>query len=410
MRRYSLDNKNNSSPSLNKLSVALINGAELQNGFFNACGGSYTSLDKRPEIITAIESIGNLVSNMTIKQWENTNKGDRRVKDGLSRLVDIEPYKNMNRITWVKWLVTNLILYGEAFALPVMSRDGYLIEGLQPIDYNRVSVVMKSTSYEVIIDKLSNKPKRFESDEILHFVLNPDPNNPFVGTGYKIPLRDVLKTLKLASDTKASFMQSGLMPSLIIAADSLFNNEEEKDGNRPTDRVIKDYKRSAERGEPWVIPDELLKVHEIKPLTLSDIALNDNIEADKREVAAVLGIPSYLLGVGKYDRDEFNNFVSTKISNIAKTIEQELTKKLLISDYRYFKFDTNSLMDYSFSEKGSVYASLADKGIITPNEARDKLGFSWGGEELDKFRILENYIPIEDIGNQKKLKNKDGAE
>lgn len=410
MRRYSLNNTNNSSPSLNKLSVALINGSELQNGFFNACGGSYTSLDKRPEIITAIESIGNLVSNMTIKQWENTNKGDRRVKDGLSRLVDIEPYKNMNRITWVKWLVTNLILYGEAFALPVMSRDGYLIEGLQPIDYNRVSVVMKSTSYEVIIDKLSNKPKRFEADEILHFVLNPDPNNPFVGTGYKIPLRDVLKTLKLASDTKASFMQSGLMPSLIIAADSLFNNEEEEDGKRPTDRVIKDYKRSAERGEPWVIPDELLKVHEIKPLTLSDIALNDNIEADKREVAAVLGIPSYLLGVGKYDRDEFNNFVSTKISNIAKTIEQELTKKLLISDYRYFKFDTNSLMDYSFSEKGSVYASLADKGIITPNEARDKLGFSWGGEELDKFRILENYIPVEDIGNQKKLKNKDGAE
>ena len=313
MRRYSLNNTNNSSPSLNKLSVALINGSELQNGFFNACGGSYTSLDKRPEIITAIESIGNLVSNMTIKQWENTNKGDRRVKDGLSRLVDIEPYKNMNRITWVKWLVTNLILYGEAFALPVMSRDGYLIEGLQPIDYNRVSVVMKSTSYEVIIDKLSNKPKRFEADEILHFVLNPDPNNPFVGTGYKIPLRDVLKTLKLASDTKASFMQSGLMPSLIIAADSLFNNEEEEDGKRPTDRVIKDYKRSAERGEPWVIPDELLKVHEIKPLTLSDIALNDNIEADKREVAAVLGIPSYLLGVGKYDRDEFNNFVSTKI-------------------------------------------------------------------------------------------------
>lgn len=410
MRRYSLDNKNNSSPSLNKLSVALINGSELQNGFFNACGGSYTSLDKRPEVITAIESIGNLVSNMTIKQWENTNKGDRRVKDGLSRLVDIEPYKNMNRITWVKWLVTNLILYGEAFALPVMSRDGYLIEGLQPIDYNRVSVVMKSTSYEVIIDKLSNKPKRFAADEILHFVLNPDPNNPFVGTGYKIPLRDVLKTLKLASDTKASFMQSGLMPSLIIAADSLFNNEEEEDGKRPTDRVIKDYKRSAERGEPWVIPDELLKVHEIKPLTLSDIALNDNIEADKREVAAVLGIPSYLLGVGKYDRDEFNNFVSTKISNIAKTIEQELTKKLLISDYRYFKFDTNSLMDYSFSEKGSVYASLADKGIITPNEARDKLGFSWGGEELDKFRILENYIPVEDIGNQKKLNNKDGAE
>lgn len=409
MRRYSLDNKNNSSPSLNKLSVALINGSELQNGFFNACGGSYTSLDKRPEIITAIESIGNLVSNMTIKQWENTNKGDRRVKDGLSRLVDIEPYKNMNRITWVKWLVTNLILYGEAFALPVMSRDGYLIEGLQPIDYNRVSVVMKSTSYEVIIDKLSNKPKRFASDEILHFVLNPDPNNPFVGTGYKIPLRDVLKTLKLASDTKESFMQSGLMPSLIIAADSLFNNEEEEDGKRPTDRVIKDYKRSAERGEPWVIPDELLKVHEIKPLTLSDIALNDNIEADKREVAAVLGIPSYLLGVGKYDRDEFNNFVSTKISNIAKTIEQELTKKLLISDYRYFKFDTNSLMDYSFSEKGSVYASLADKGIITPNEARDKLGFSWGGEELDRFRILENYIPVEDIGNQKKL-NKDGTE
>ena len=62
-----------------------------------------------------------------------------------------------------------------------------------------------------------------------------------------------------------------------------------------------------------------------------------------------------------------------------------------------------SLYNYSITDLYTVFGGLSDKGIFTPNEVRDKLGASPmdGG---DTPRILENFIPTDKIGDQKKLK------
>ena len=49
-----------------------------------------------------------------------------------------------------------------------------------------------------------------------------------------------------------------------------------------------------------------------------------------------------------------------------------------------------------------MFGNLSDRGIITGNEVRDKIGMS-PLEGLDKPRILENFIPVDMIGKQKKL-------
>ena len=59
-------------------------------------------------------------------------------------------------------------------------------------------------------------------------------------------------------------------------------------------------------------------------------------------------------------------------------------------------------MDWNIEQIADVYGGLSDRGIITGNEVRDKLGMS-PLEGLDKPRILENYIPVDKIGDQKKL-------
>ena len=59
-------------------------------------------------------------------------------------------------------------------------------------------------------------------------------------------------------------------------------------------------------------------------------------------------------------------------------------------------------MDWDLNTIYQVFGGLSDKGIVTGNEVRDRIGMS-PLDGLDELRILENYIPSDMIGNQKKL-------
>ena len=109
-----------------------------------------------------------------------------------------------------------------------------------------------------------------------------------------------------------------------------------------------------------------------------------------------------LLGVGTYSDAEWNNFISTKIRPLAKGIEQELTRKLIISPKMYFRFNMASLYSYDLRTMSDVYSGLYDRGIVDGNEVREKV-FLPEREGLDKLLVLENYIPVDKVGDQKKL-------
>ena len=359
------------------------------------CCPGYTRLSDNPEIQTACLRIAELIGSMTIYLMANTDKGDERIINELSRRIDIAPNGNMTRSTWMTAIVMNMLLYGKGNAIVVPHTYNGTIQSLEPIAASRVSFEpIGYRDYRVLIDGVSRDP-----DNLLHFVYNPDPTYLWKGQGATVTLKDVANNLRQAQKTENAFMASEWKPSIIVKVDALIDEFSSPEGRQ---KLIDSYINPQTPGAPWLIPSEQFSVEQVKPLTLADLAINDTITLDKKTVAAVIGVPAYLLGVGAFDRDEWNNFVQTKVKAIATNIQQELTRCLILSPKWYLMLNYWSLMDYDLKAVSDILLAGSDRGFVNGDEWRDRMHMAPAG--LKEYKVLENYIPYDMSGEQEKLK------
>lgn len=363
------------------------------------CAG-YTSLAHNPEVTTAVDTIARLIGSMTIHLMENTENGDIRVRNELSRKVDIDPNQYMTRSAFVQWIIKTMMLDGNGNAVVYPETLRGILRNLQPIAAAFASFIPDGFGYKVVISG-----REYDPDNVLHFVLNPGSYYPWLGEGYRVALSDVANNLKQAAATEKGFMSSKWKPSIIVKVDSLTDEFSSPEGRR---KLLEDYVETTEAGEPWMIPADQFSVEQVRPLTLSDLALADFVQLDKRTVAAILGVPPFVLGVGDFHREAWNNFISSTIMPIARAIEQELTRKLLVSPNWFFRFNVRSLYNYELRDMAQVADDQFVRGIMTGNEVRDWIGMP-PLEGLNELVILENYIPRGMIGDQNKLNGGDSA-
>ena len=360
----------------------------------NILVSGYTKLSDSPEVVTAVNTIADLVSNMTIQLMKNGDKGDTRVKNELSRLVDIAPNAYQTRKSFIFWIVKSMMINGDAVVMP-LTRGGKAVE-LRPLADNKIQILddaQNDFNYYITYNS-----KIYEPNELLHFVLNPDDSKPYKGSSYRVSLNDVTHNLRQASATKRSFMSSEYMPSLVMMVDSDADLDEDE-----REKFEEKYLKRKDKNKPLLLPDGLVKFETIKPLTLEDLAIHESVKVDKETVASILGIPSFVLGVGSYSKDEWNNFINTKVMSIAQIIQQTLNR-LIVDDDMYFTFNPRSLYNYSLVEQVNAITALVKVNTLRRNEGRNWLGLA-PDSEMDDLIVLENYLLQQDLSKQGKLNN-----
>lgn len=359
------------------------------------CGDGYTPIMKCPEVQMCINVYADLISSMTLRLMQNTPRGDIRIKNGLSRMLDITPNAYQTHMAFFQTIVRALMEHGNQVTYP-RYHDGFLAS-LRPLEPSLVSIIpdgMPNGSYTINYAGLQLRP-----DEVLHFVLNPDPDNPWIGRGYQASLSDIVKSLRQANATRKALQESP-KPSIIVKVDGLTEEFRSPEGRAA---LSKQFLDASDEGRPWFIPAEAFSVEQVKPLTLNDLAIKTSLELDKTSIAAIFGIPPFLVGVGAFDLQAYQLFVTTRLMAVARIIEQTMTKGILYSDDLYLSFNPRSLYNYSLTDLVSVGKEMVDRMAMRRNEWRDWMGLP-PDPDMDELLALENYIPADRLGDQEKLK------
>jgi HK97 family phage portal protein len=367
-----------------------LQGEEAQNILMPS---GYLPITKNEEVKKCIHKIADLVSSMTIMLMENSQDGDIRLKNELAKKVDVYPNNYMVRKNFIYKIVADMLTHGNSVVYPTIQNG--LLDNLTIWDINRINFYESNEAYSI-----QYKLQMFDPMELLHFVLIPDDLLPFKGQGFIPIVKDAIANLVQANTTKTGFLQSKWRPSLIIKVES---DAEGMQIQEERQKILNSYVGDTENGEPWIVPASEIDVKEVRPLSLQDLAIQESITLDKKAVASAFGIPPFMVGVGNFNKDEYNNFINSVIMPIAKSIEQEMTKKLVYSPSWYFKFNFKSLMQYDLGELTTHVKEMVGGGMLNRNEGRNAFDYS-PVDGLNEYVVLENYIPVAEVGNQKKLK------
>ena len=217
-----------------------VGGVPALEAFLRDCG-DYIPLYEAPEVRMCVHQYADLVSNMTVRLMENTDRGDRRVKNELAAFLDRTPSKCMNRKTLIYWIVETMLTAGDGNAVILPEYDGEFLSDLVPLDPSLVLFedAPGEERYRVRYGGAVLRP-----EEVLHFRINPDISRPWIGHGFRLPLRKIVDAIAQAGRTKENLLKSPV-PSLIIKLDGLADEFQTKDGR---DKLVDQYVLNKDSG------------------------------------------------------------------------------------------------------------------------------------------------------------------
>ena len=314
----------------------------------------------------------------------------------LNYVLSVQPNRRMNASVFLKNLVSQILLQGNAYVLPVKNLYGD-VEALYLLTPGSVAHDVYTNTYQVS-DAVNMISGVYSSEEILHFK-NVSNDGGYTGIS---TISYAALTLGIAAtsdnETLKRFATGGRFKAI------LKNNTSTKGWGEYQDEQLKahgdDLQDAINRG------DDILAVKgdvEVSPLSMSsaDMQFLESRKFTIREIARFFNVPP-----SKLMDDSNSNYKSVEVSNIAfytealqpivTEIEREFSAKLL-NEYNYqdykFCFDLSALYALDLESKARWDKNRLENGIVSVNDLRRERDVE-PVEKGDDVYLSVNLAPI----------------
>ena len=342
---------------------------------------SSTNAPKVSAVFACVNLISNTIASLPFNLYRETEQGMLLQGGLLNELVSRKPNESYNSFNFRKAMLTQLLLRGNAYVLPM--RSGANLSGLELIDTELVQIDTTSGVLKYKVYLTTGVTMNLDADQIIHIKYwTFDGIN---GVSPIVYAKEIIGSSMAATAHMGGFYGNGGMPKGVLQLQG----------------TIKDPDRIKAIGSQW---DQLNKENkgrtavltegaEYKPVAANfqESQLIESLKFSVEEICRLYSVPPHKIGhmegAGYANSIEAQNaqFVSDCIRPLVEAIEMEFSNKLLNGNRR-FVMDLKAIMRGDIQTEVQRNVSYWNIGAMSANEIRQMEGLPpiEGGNEYNK--------------------------
>ena len=317
-------------------------------------------------VSACIQKIAQTIASLDVDVYEVNGDSQERVDHPLRRLIRRSPIEGMTAFDFWERVVSDSYLYGRAFVL--IHRDGGgAIESLEVLDPANVKDAELPDGRPAYMNTDSEDVYLEEEVFVLKAFRSQSPINAH---------RRTIGLMRSAESYASSFFTSGGNVSGILkTAHSLTDEQFER---------LRNSWHSRNHGPSGAHRTAILEngVEFERIGTAPESAqLQQARKMQAEQIALAMGVPPALLGLEtgvtySNTEEQGKHFATFTIGPLVRRIEQEAGVKLISEndqDSLEIRFQMSTLLRPNVKDAGEYYTRLIQAGVVSINEARERL-------------------------------------
>lgn len=331
---------------------------------------------------SCVKILSESLSGLPLKLFEDKG-GGRQMVTGSDRMLKLlrKPNPYMTMLNFLKFVVVNMALRGNAFALIERNRQGDAI-GLVPLDGRTVKIDTDEDLLYVVTPS-EGDPFPVSPENMLHFKLFS--LDGIVGLS---PLEYQAETMGLAKagqQWSARFMRKGGFTGGYVIYDGFLTDAQQAQVLKRFPDVRKADtddigKMAILQGGPKIVP---------AGISQKDAQFIESQQFQEEALAGIYGVPLWLANragktsiMGSNLEQQLTGFITFGLKPYIDAVEDELNDKLFRSTSRFVEFVVEGLLRADSAGRAAYFqAALGGSG-----------GSGW--LSIDEVRVKENYPPL----------------
>lgn len=348
--------------------------------------------------MACLDVVSQDIAKTPIHMYRRVGSGKERVYDHpVARLLALNPNERQTRSEFFAQLVLNLKTWGSGYIIEEQSSTGKLL-GLHVAPSARVTIhrtpndnlaYWLSPAGEVEEVMLQDVARRLPERVVIHIRQRAFDGLSGMGA-LSIGQRHLGLSAKLLAYRERLYGNNG-------AINGVFSRDSDKaiseEGWKRLKQELRTEFEAFKQGlRPLVLDDGL--TYKTDDMNATDTQTSDGLQRELADVARLFRLPPHKIGAlesVKYDNMETmeRSYISNTLEPTFVDIELAFQSRLLTDDEQrdhFFEFDRESLQSVDYKTRAEKTAQLFESGVISRNEARDRLGLNPDAQDMRLVR------------------------